>query len=1116
MIFRIFLLIVFSLGVCSIGSAQIGHWKLNNDALDASANGINGALLNSPTFSTDRKEGSHAILLDGVNQGVNLGNPTAFPSGSSARTISGWAKTNTLTGDHMIFAYGTASTGQAMFIGQQGANLFAGGFDDNLTVSNFWATGVWHHVCLTYDGTTAKLYADGVLVTSSAKSWSLVKSVAFIGKHLTNIAYWNGSIDDVRIYNTALTASEVSALASLTPANPTNLVATVISGSQVNLTWTDASTNESGFEIERSTTSGSGYAVITTTAANAVSYSNTGLTEATTYYYRVRAINGSGGSGYTTQVTATTPLALPGNLTASQISSSLIGLTWTDNSSVETGYQIERSTTTGSGYTLVTTTAANSTSYNDPGLSQNTTYYYRIRAAGTGNNSLYTSEISRATKAPSTQPVAHWRLDNNANDASGNGANGTLVSSPTFTTSDKKEGTHAVVVNGSTSYLNFDNPQHLPSGLSPRTISAWAKTTTATGDHVIFSYGTNNSNKAMYIGQRGTTLWGGGINSSGVDMEVANFWATNVWHHICLTYDGTNAKLYADGTLVLTSAKSWNLALLRCYIGRHVNSLFWGGTIDDVRIYDRALSATEVASIASTTLPVAPTNLVAVASSTSQINLTWADASGDEAGFEIERASSASGPFGLIYTAAANSTSYSNTGLVSGTTYYYRVRAINSGGPSPFTSTVSATTPALPAAPSNLVAATASTTSINLSWTDNSTNETGFQIERTLESGVDFVLIHTTSANATSYSNTGLQSGVTYYYRIRALNASGTSQYTAQASGKTTPLLPAAPTLPTSVAASSTSIAIGWADNSDNESGFQIERSLSANGGFTLVGTTFSNSVSYFDDELSANTNYYYRIRAINTGGYSTYTSAVNATTLIPAPSVPTNVIVNATSPTAASLSWTDNALNEQEIEVERSIMPNSAFTLIATLPANTVSYTDANLTPGNTYYYRIRTTNAGGKSAYTAERAVNLPLENANTMCQNIFCDENGGVGIGTNNIPAGYRVAVGGKIMAEGVKVELQSNWPDYVFDLNYKLTDIQDLKKYIDENGHLPNVPSARTIEENGIDLEKINVVLLEKIEEMSLYLIQMEERMKKLEEENERLRKTSGKSSRKSSN
>jgi hypothetical protein len=148
---------------------------------------------------------------------------------------------------------------------------------------------------------------------------------------------------------------------------------------------------------------------------------------------------------------------------------------------------------------------------------------------------------------------------------------------------------------------------------------------------------------------------------------------------------------------------------------------------------------------------------------------------------------------------------------------------------------------------------------------------------------------------------------------------------------------------------------------------------------------------------------------------------------------------------------------------------------------------------------------NSGGASVVTAERSVILPIEGSNGVCPNIFCLDNGSVGIGTSTVPVGFKVGVGGKVIAEGVKVELQGNWPDYVFEEGYQLRDLKSLKQFITTNGHLPNIPDAATIEKEGMDVEEINVKLIEKIEELSLYLIQMEERIKALEVENAKLRK-----------
>ena len=182
------------------------------------------------------------------------------------------------------------------------------------------------------------------------------------------------------------------------------------------------------------------------------------------------------------------------------------------------------------------------------------------------------------------------------------------------------------------------------------------------------------------------------------------------------------------------------------------------------------------------TPPAPPSALTAVAVSSSQINLTWVDSDNTETGFKIERCSGEGCTnFAQIATVGANVTTYANTGLTASTSYSYRVRAYNTAGDLGYSNIASAVTqaaPALPAAPTNLVATVISKSQINLTWTDNSDNETGFRIERCKGATcTNFALIATVGANVTSYSNTKLTANTTYRYRVYAYNASGVSGY---------------------------------------------------------------------------------------------------------------------------------------------------------------------------------------------------------------------------------------------------------------------------------------------------------------------------------------------------
>ena len=115
------------------------------------------------------------------------------------------------------------------------------------------------------------------------------------------------------------------------------------------------------------------------------------------------------------------------------------------------------------------------------------------------------------------------------------------------------------------------------------------------------------------------------------------------------------------------------------------------------------------------------------------------------------------------------------------------------------------------------------------------------------------------------------------------------------------------------------------------------------------------------------------------------------------------------------------------------------------------------------------------------------------------------GAVGIGTNYIPSGYKLGVNGKAIFEEVKVSLYENWPDYVFEPEYSLTPLNELKTQIEDLGHLPNVPSAEEVAENGFHLGKMDATLLEKIEELTLYIIDINEEVTELKNKNELLQK-----------
>ena len=197
-----------------------------------------------------------------------------------------------------------------------------------------------------------------------------------------------------------LPANAIGSTTTNPAADPSHLTATVVSCSQINLSWADNSNDEAQFNIERST-DGINFSQIAIVSANVTTYDNIDLNASTLYYYRVRAYNNAGYSGYTNTANASTPVcpptppAAPTNLTATS-GQGTIDLTWTDNATDEDRFLIYRGTNP-SNLATIDTVSTNATSYNDAGLASKTTYYYKVCAYNV-NGENCSSTISKRTR----------------------------------------------------------------------------------------------------------------------------------------------------------------------------------------------------------------------------------------------------------------------------------------------------------------------------------------------------------------------------------------------------------------------------------------------------------------------------------------------------------------------------------------------------------------------------------------------------------------------------------------------------------------------------------------------------------------------------------------------
>ncbi len=293
-----------------------------------------------------------------------------------------------------------------------------------------------------------------------------------------------------------------------------------------------------------------------------------------------------------------------------------------------------------------------------------------------------------------------------------------------------------------------------------------------------------------------------------------------------------------------------------------------------------------------------------------------------------------------------------------------------------------------PAAPSNLAATAPSSTSVNLTWTDNSTNPnlaTSFTIQDSTDN-VNFSTVTTAAGGTTSITIGGLLSQTTYYFRIDASNGINASAYTKSvqvSTGTTTAQAPAAPTGLNGTPLTATSVSLNWTNNATNQTGFALDRATDS--GFTqnLVTQNLPASPFSFTDSaagLAPGGTYYYRIRATNGVGASNNSNAIPV--VIPnAPAKPTNAAVTGVTSTEIDLSWTDNAgRTASGYNILRSTN-NGTFSVYATLPASnlappsTYTWADTGVTPGTSYEYHIAAVNSSGNNDFAGANAEAITL---------------------------------------------------------------------------------------------------------------------------------------------
>jgi fibronectin type 3 domain-containing protein len=280
------------------------------------------------------------------------------------------------------------------------------------------------------------------------------------------------------------------------------------------------------------------------------------------------------------------------------------------------------------------------------------------------------------------------------------------------------------------------------------------------------------------------------------------------------------------------------------------------------------------------TAPAVPTGLTATAAN-AQVSLTWT-ASPNATSYNVKRATTTGGPYATISSPTA--ASFTNASLTNGTTYFYVVSAVNSAGQSANSSEASAqpTAPSqAPAAPTALMA-TAASAQVSLSWSASAT-ATSYNVKRATTAGGPYTKI--SSPATTSFTDTGLTNGTTYFYVVSAVNATGESANSSQASA--TPVAPTqAPAAPTGLTATggNAQVLLTWSVSAGATS-YHVKRSTTSGGPYTQVAAP--TPANFTDTGLTNGTTYFYVVSALNSIGESANSAQASAT--------PANTPVNVT-----------------------------------------------------------------------------------------------------------------------------------------------------------------------------------------------------------------------------
>jgi fibronectin type 3 domain-containing protein len=826
----------FSLAACGNGTTDAGSSTITPSGPTSVA--VTGVSLKSSTY-----------ILVGNTETLNA---TITPSNATNQNVT-WRSSNSAvatvstSGKVTAIAKGTATITVTSVEGGKSASCIV-----TVAAESVPVTGV------SLNKSSISLNVGGIedLTTTIMPSNATNQNVTWYSSNTRVATVSDGTVTAVAAGSATITVTTIdgnkTASSNVTitlaiPATPTGVTASAGSATSITVSWSSV-TGATGYKVYRSSSASGTYSKVGD--ATTTSYTDTGLTANTTYYYKVSASNNAGESSQSSSVSAKTSEsipAVPSDFWVSAVSSTSVTVRWSSVTGA-TGYKVYRSTSSSGTYSKVGD--ATTTSYTDTGLTANTTYYYKVSASNSAGESSQSSSVSAKAESIPETPT----------DLT---AEATSSSSIWVSWSSVTGATHYTVYRSSSSSGTYSNVDNITStscsntGLTANTTYYYKVSAhNSAGESAQSSSVSAKTSASVSKPDAPTGVTASAESSSSIKVSWSS--STGATGYKVYRSSSSSGTYSSVGDVTTTSYTDTGLTANTTYYYK-------------VSAHNSAGESAQSSSVSAKTsisisIPATPTGVSASAESSTSIKVSWSSVTG-ATGYKVYRSSSSSGTYSKV--GDATTTSYTDTGLTANTTYYYKVSATNSAGESAQSSAVSAKTSAsisIPATPTSVSASAESSSSITVSWSS-VTGATGYKVYRSASSSGTYSSV----GNVTypSYTDTGLTANTTYYYKVSAYNSAGESAQSSAVSAKTPEAIITKPTRPSNVSASpesSSSIKVSWSPVTGATS-YKVYCRSDYFFGFEWVGGTTTTSFTHTG--LTEYSIYQYEVIACNSAGES-------------------------------------------------------------------------------------------------------------------------------------------------------------------------------------------------------------------------------------------------------